>query len=211
MSIPLRHLLALTLALAASLAGGAAHAWQDMAAANRAFDERMARDLGRMQAQNQASQRQLWQRHLQVNGPRLRAQYQQLLASGQRGITFEQFAYWDLMTAAGTNVPGAQAAQRRQFEGNQAAYRTVQQGHDSYNAGWRSTSQRQSDAVARYSNEAIRGNAPYVDPATGRSYNLPHSLPAGQVHRAGDEYVVQDRGGNYFRWTNTGWTPMHPR
>lgn len=60
-------------------------------------------------------------------------QYQQLLASGQR-ISSEQFAYYDLMTAAGTNVPGALDAQRRQFEGNQRAHATVQSGYANDNA-----------------------------------------------------------------------------
>ncbi|NRF71615.1 hypothetical protein HLB44_31970 [Aquincola sp. S2] len=189
----------------------AAHAQSlfQIAAANQAFDQQQASMLANMQRQNANAQQQLWQQHLRVNGPRLQQQYRQLLASGNRQFTFEQFAYWDLMTAAGTNVQGALAAQRAQFEGNQAAHRTVQQGHDSYNAGWRNNSARQSAAVANYSNQAIRGVGPYVDSQTGATQMLPHSLPAGQVYRDGQNNAyAQDAQGVYHRWAGNGWVRL---
>ncbi|MBI3149319.1 MAG: hypothetical protein HYZ17_12490 [Betaproteobacteria bacterium] len=198
------HLAALALATTVFTAPSAL-AWQDLAAANMAFDAQFNAQLGQMQAQNNSRQQQLWQHHLQVNGPRLQAQYRQLLASGRRDMSFEQFAYWDLMTAAGTNVQGALDAQRRQFEGNQAAHRTVQSGYASYNAGWANNSARTSAALANYSNTAIRGNSHYRDPYTGQTYNLPHSAPAGQVQRSGHDYYVQDQSGTYHRWVNNGW------
>jgi len=199
-----QHVSALALA-AAALGTPSAHAWQDIMAANMAFDSQFNAQLGAMQYQNQMAQQQLWQRHLAVNGPRLRAQYQQLLASGRRDMSFEQFAYWDLMTAAGTNVQGGLDAQRRQFEGNQLAHRTVQSGHASYNAGWAANSARTSAALANYSNTAIRGNSHYRDPHTGQTYNLPHAQAAGEVYRDGHNYYVQDQSGTYYRWVNNGW------
>jgi len=124
-------------------------------------------------------------------------------------MTFQQFAYWDLMTAAGTNVQGALAAQRAQFEGNQAAYRTVQQGYASYNAGMAANGARQSAAVANYSNQAIRGVGPYVDSQTGTTQMLPHSLPAGQVYRDGQNNAyAQDGQGVYHRWAGNGWVRL---
>lgn len=180
-----------------------------IAAANQAFDQQQAAMLANMQRQNANAQQQLWQQHLRVNGPRLQAQYQQLVASGNRTMTFEQFAYWDLMTAAGTNVQGALAAQRAQFEGNQAAYRTVQQGYASYNAGMYNNSARQSAAVANYTNQAIRGVGPYVDSQTGARLMLPHSLPAGQVYRDGQgNAYAQDAQGVYHRWSSNGWVRL---
>ena len=87
------------------------------AQAQTAFDRQFDAWLGNLQRQNQQQQQALLQHHLQVNGPRLRQQYQQMLASGNRSITFEQLAYWDLMTAGGTNVQGAMQHQQNQFRG----------------------------------------------------------------------------------------------
>lgn len=199
-----QHVSALALA-AAAVGSSSAYAWQDMMAANMAFDSQFNAQLGALQYQNQMSQQQLWQRHLAVNGPRLRAQYQQLLASGQRNISFEQFAYYDLMTAAGTNVQGGFDAQRRQFEGNQRAHATVQSGYANYNAGWANNSARTSAAMANYSNTSIRGNAHYRDPYSGQTYNLPYAQRAGEVYRDGHNYYVQDQAGTYYRWANNGW------
>ncbi len=201
---PNRKLAVLAIA-AAALTAPSAFAWQNIMAQNMAFDAQFNAQLQHMQARNQASQQQLWQHHLQVNGPRLRAQYQQMLASGRRDMSFEQFAYWDLMTAAGTNVQGALDAQRRQFEGHQRAHQTVQQGYANYNAGWANNSARTSAALANYSNTAIRGNARYHDPYTGQTYNLPYAQRAGEVHRDGHNYYVQDQAGTYYRWANNGW------
>jgi hypothetical protein len=203
-------LLALAFAVPATLAasGAAAQNLGSIAAMNNAFDAQFNAQLSRMQAQNHMAQQQLWQQHLQTNGPRLRAQYQQLLASGRRDISFEQFAYWDLMTAAGTNVQGAIDAQRRQYAGMQAANNTLKEGYASYNAGWANNSARTSAALANYSNTAIRGNAHYYDPHSGGTYNLPHYLTPGQVYQSGHDYYVQDQSGTYFRWANNGWQRM---
>lgn len=208
---PMSRLITRLAAIAAgtlALAGAANAQWQGIAAQNAAFDAQFNARLGAMQQQNARAQQQLWQHHLQVNGPRLRQQYQQMVASGNRSMTFEQFAYWDLMTAAGTNVQGALQHQQNQFRGMQAANATVQQGHASYNAGWAQNSARQSAAVANHTNQAIRGVAPYVDPSSGRSTMLPHYLPQGQVYQSGGQTYAQDPAGNYYRLNNGAWSRM---
>lgn len=187
--------------------GEAAAQWQGIAAQNAAFDAQFNRWMAGNQQQLTQSQQQLWQRHLTVNGPRLRAQYAQLRAQGINHISFEQFAYWDLMTAAGTNVQGAVQAQQRQFEGLQRANATVQQGHASYNAGWAQNSARQSAAVANYTNQAIRGVSPYAD-GNGQRIMLPHSLPPGQTYQQGGYTYAQDGQGTYWRWQGNGWARM---
>jgi hypothetical protein len=192
--------------IAAAAFAFAGHAGaQDIARLNRNFDQQFNQRLTGLQQQNAASMQRLWQQHLRMNGPRLQQQYRQFLASGNRGITYEQFAYYDLMTASGTNVAGGLEAQRRQFEGNQAANRTVQSGYQSYNSGWAQNSQRYSDTAARYSEQAIRGNAPYIDPRTGTTQMLPYSPPAGQIQNIGGVPHVQDQSGAYYRWTGNSW------
>lgn len=194
-----------TLAISASQAQ-----WQGIAASNAAFDARMSAQLGAMQRQNAQSQQALWQHHLQVNGPRLRQQYAQMQASGRANMTFQQFAYWDLMTAAGTNVQGALQHQQNQFAGSQSANATVQQGHASYNAGWANNSARQSAAVANYTNQAIRGVAPYrsAGDSSGGTTMLPHYLPQGQTYQSGGNTYAQDAQGTYYRAQNNGWVRM---
>ncbi len=182
--------------------------WQGIAASNAAFDAKFNAQLGAMQRQNAQSQQALWQRHLSVNGPRLRAQYAQMRASGRANMSYEQFAYWDLMTAAGSNVQGALQHQQNQFAGRQQANATVQQGYASYNAGWAQNSARQSAAVSNYTNQAIRGVSPYVD-SSGRSTMLPHSLAQGQTYQSGGNVYAQDAQGTYYRQQNNGWVRMH--
>ena len=202
-----RHLIACA-ATALACAAAPAQA-QNIWAQNAAFDQQFNQWLGNAQRQNAQAQQQGWQQHLQSNGPRLRQQYGQLRASGQAVGSFEQFAYWDRMTAAGTNVQGALAHQQAQFRGQQQAHQTVVQGHDSYNQGWAQNSQRQSAAVANYTNQAIRGVAPYTDPSSGRSTLLPHHLPAGQVLQSGGETYAQDAAGTYYRLQNQAWVRLN--
>lgn len=193
----------------ATLVIATSHAqWQGIAASNAAFDARFNAQLGAMQRQNAQSQHALWQRHLTVNGPRLRAQYAQMRASGRANMTYEQFAYWDLMTAARTNVQGALQHQQNQFAGMQRANATVQQGYASYNAGWAQNSARQSAAVANYTNQAIRGVSPYVD-SSGRKTMLPHYLAQGQTYQSGGNTYAQDAQGAYYQQQNNGWVRMN--
>lgn len=203
-----KHIAAATVA---TLAIGSSHAqWQNMAAQNAAFDARMSAQLGAAQRQNAQSQQALWQRHLQMNAPRLRAQYAQMRASGRANMSFEQFAYWDLMTAAGSNVQGALQHQQNQFAGMQRANATVQHGHASYNAGWANNSARQSAAVANYSNQAIRGASPYrnTGDSSGHTTMLPHYLAQGQTYQSSGNTYAQDAQGTYYRYQNNGWARM---
>ncbi len=80
-----------------------------------------------------------------------------------------------LTTANGTNIAGAAQAQRDQFAGQQGANRRVQQGYDSYNRATASNSGRMKEAARNYSNGAVRGVAPYVDPRTGKGVMLLHA------------------------------------
>lgn len=194
--------------LTTALAVGVSHAqWQNIAAQNAAFDARMSAQLGAAQRQGAQQQQAPWQRHLQVNGPRLRAQHAQMRASGRASVSFEQFAYWDLMTAAGTNVQGALQHQQNQFAGMQRANATVQQGHASYNAAWANNSARQSAAVANYTNQAIRGVSPYQD-WSGRTTMLPHYLAHGQTYQSGGNTYAQDAQGSYYRAQGNSWVRM---
>lgn len=192
-----------TLAVAAlAFAGSSAHALS-----NAEFDARFNAQLSAMQRQNANSQQQLWQQFMRDNGPRLQREYQQMLASGNRSMTFQQFAYWDLMTARGTNVQGALQHQQNQFAGQQRAQATVMEGHASRNAGWAQNSQRQTAAVENWTQQSIRGVGTYADPS-GRTTMLPHSLPAGQVYRDGNNTYAQDPQGTYYRYENNGWVRM---
>lgn len=200
-------LIAAAVALTA-FCGAAQAQWQGIAAQNAAFDQQFNAQLGALQQQNQQYMLRIWQQHLQVNGPRLQREYAQLRAAGQPVGTFEQYAYWSLITAGGTNVQGAMQMQRDRFEGQQRAQRTVQEGYAAANAGWAVNSARQSAAVANHTTQAIRGEAPYVDPTTGRTTMLPHALPAGQAVQVNGQTYAQDRSGQYWRYENNGWVPM---
>lgn len=179
------------------------------AAKAQTFDQRMSQILGAAIQQNADSQARIWQYHLQVNGPRLRAQYAQLKKNGYP-FSFADFAYWDMMTAGGTNIAGAQRAQQDRFEGWQGAHRTVQSGGQDYINGLAENSRRTTAAVENYSNGAILGISPYINPGTGATQMLPYYSPPGQVFNSGGNYYYQDQSGTYHQWVGNSWTQMRP-
>ena len=179
-----------------------------LAMSNAEFDARAFAQVGAMQRQNANAQTALRQQHLRQNYPRLIAGYRQYLASGQRGMSFEAFCHWDLMSAAGTNVQGALDAQRRQYAGIRQAHETVMAGNTSYNAGSATNSARTAAAANNYSIGAIRGQAAYATPRGGSTL-LPYYSPAGQVVNNGGNYYSQDKQGNYHQWQGNGWTRMN--
>jgi hypothetical protein len=179
--------------------------WQNL----RNFDQQFWQNLNYLQTQNAMAGNQIWQYHLRTNGPRLMAQYRQLKAQGYP-VTFEQFAYWDLMTAGGTNIQGAIDAQQRQIEGLRRANETQRSGWDSYIRAQGANSDGAANAAGRFSTQGIRGVSPYVDTQTGATEMLPHYTTPGQVLNSGGNYYFQDQLGTYHRWTGSSWVPMQP-
>lgn len=177
---------------------------QDMFSANMAFDARMNAQLQGMQTQLAQQQAVFWQSVL--NNPEVRSAYQQHRAQGG-SYSYEQFAYWYVMTAGGTNYQGAADAQRQQFEGLQQAHQTIQQGHDSYNHGYWQNQQRQSAALQRYSDGASRGQWYYQDPYYGTVHTLPYGQGQGYYSNNHESYYV-DQNGQYYRYTGQGWQAL---
>jgi hypothetical protein len=186
-----------------SLAGAPAEAQNCLGRPD--FDACMASQLAVAQNQNAAAQQQLWQNYLKTNGPWLKQQY-----SHYRGpMTFEQFAYWNLMTANGTNIAGGMKAQQDQFQGMQRAHATVQEGNSDYRQGMYDNSARTSQAAENYNQGAIRGNTAQIDPYTGQKHWLPYAQPNNQPFSYGGQTYLQNENG-YFVWNGSGWAPMRP-
>ena len=179
------------------------------AVSNAEFDAQFNSWLSNAQQQNANSIMALRQQHLQANYPRLVAEYRQLMASGRANVSFEQYVYYDLMTARGTNVAGALKAQQDQFNGNQIAHGTVMSGYNSYNVGSAANSARTSAAIGNWTTGAVRGQAAYVDPNTGATTMLPYYSQPGQVVNNGGTYYSQDAQGTYWQWTGNGWSRMN--
>jgi len=76
------------------------------------------------------SRQQLFQQYFRTDGPWLRHNYARHCAAG-RQMSPQQFAWWGLTTANGANIAGAAQAQRDQFDSQQCANRTIQQGNGS--------------------------------------------------------------------------------
>lgn len=164
-------------------------------------------DDANVSAQNQisAAQQQSWLNYLQKNGPWLKQQYDQY-----RGpMDFQQFAYWNMITANGTNIAAAMQAQQDQFRGNQGAYASVQQGNDAYRKGMYANGETASEAVEGYSIGAIRGDSTQIDPSTGQEKLLPYAQPYNQPFDIGGERYVQNERG-FYQWNGTSWILMQP-
>lgn len=178
---------------------------------NYDFDNNMAAMLGRMQQQNTAGMQQLWQTYLQQNGARLQAEYQQLVARGQAVGTFEQYAYWSLMTANGTDLNTWKQQSDRNFQALQDSHTQVMQGYQDYNRGWQNNSDRQTQAVENYTNQAVRGNSPFANPDDGETLWLPNNRPPGQAFSYGGNIYVQDQSGNYYQRQGNQWVQLEPQ
>ncbi len=180
------------------------------AQAQSSFDRDFNRQLNQLMARNNDGMEQLWQYHLQVNGPRLRAQYRQFCASGNNpGLSFQQFAHNDLMSAGGTDWAGARRAQLDQFDGQQVAQRTRIEAGEARIAAMRANSDRAIAATENYANRSIRGLSPYIDPNTGATRMLPHSLAAGQTYNDGRTIYTRDASGTFSQRTGSGWQAMN--
>lgn len=173
------------------------------------FDYCMQSFTAGNQARLAQSQQELFQQYIQSNGPWLQRAYAEHRAAGGQ-MTFQQFAYWGLMTANGTNVAGAAQAQRDWFAAQQRAQQTTQQGNQDYRQGMYDNSRRMSDTAQRYDNGAVRGVAPYIDPQTGQAVMLPFGSQPGQPFNSGGNTYVQDQQGNYLQWVGNGWALMAP-
>ncbi len=198
---------ALAIASLVLLLGGTAQAQNCLGRPD--FDMCMQNFLAQRQNQLAMSQQQLFQTYIAQNRDWLARNYAAHRAAGGT-MSFEQFAYWGLMTANGTNVQGALQAQQDWFRGQQRAHETVQQGHADYNAGSRANSEATDRALHDYNEGAIRGNAPYVDPNSGETRWLPYAAQPGQPFNWGGEVYVRAPDGGYYQRQGNAWVQMQP-
>ncbi len=193
---------ALPWALTILLSGGVstAGAWDlsNLVMQNMATDQQFNNQLNGMMANTYAQQQQLMQSYIQAYGPQLRQEYQQYLQTTGAQISFEQFVYYHMMTAGGTNAGPALQQQQQNFRALQQANQSLQQGYDSYNQGWWNNSQTMDQTLDNYDNQAIRGNAYYGNPYTGETYNLPYTSGPG-YYGGSDEAFYQDPTGRYYQ------------
>lgn len=169
------------------------------------FDECMAAPLRAAQQQNALAQQQTFQNYLQQFGPWLKQQYSQY-----RGpYNFMQFAYWNMMTANGTNIQGAIDNDRIVNEGNRRAADTLREGGEDYINGQVANSARANAAIDRFDEGAVRGVVPEIDPQSGQAVQLPYAQPYNQPFQSGGDTYVQNQTG-YYKWNGSAWAPMQP-
>ncbi|MDX5983679.1 hypothetical protein [Sphingomonas echinoides] len=156
--------------------------------------------------QNRLAQAQqaTFARYMKIYGPWVRKQY-----AKYRGppMSFERFAYFEMMSANGTNVAGGLQAQRDQFAGQQRAQRTREQGYSSYRQGMYANSARMDRSAERFDQNVVRGNVAQIDPNTGEKRWLPNNAPENRPFQQGGHTYVQHQGG-FYQWNGNGWAPM---
>ncbi len=141
------------------------------------FDQQFNQQLGSLMATNQAQMQQLLQ--TVAADPQVQADYQQYLQSGQMPLSYDEFVYYWVMTAGGTNVQAGLQALQNSFNGLQQANATLQSGYDDYNQGWWTNQATMDQTMDDYSTYAIRGNADYANPFTGETFTLPYTSGPG--------------------------------
>lgn len=175
---------------------------------NMQQDAQFNQQLGQMMYHNQRAQQQLMQEVIQQYGPQLRAEWQQYMTTTGTTISFEQYVYYWIMTAGGTNVQAGLDAQNRMFAGLQNAHHTVQQGYDSYNAGWWQNQARHDGVMQRYSDGAIRGDWYYQDPYSGQVYTQPYTSGPGYYQTPYGQLYIDQQGRHYLN-QGSGWTQLN--
>ena len=169
--------------------------------------------MGRINQSNmnrlQQSQNQLFDYYLRTNQDWLRTNYQSHLQSGGH-MTFNQFAYWGMMTANGTNIEGGRRAQIGAYEGQKKAHETIAGAYDSANHAWKDRSDRETAAVEKYDRGAIRGTEMYNDPSSGRSVELPYAAQQQGPFNSGGQTYYQGQDGTYYQRQGNYWSPMTP-
>ena len=165
------------------------------------YDTCFFQQLNQMQQQNNAAIQQNYYAYLQQYGPMLQQAYNEW--GYQSGATFDQFAYYMLLSANGTNPQAALDAQRQQFAGNQAAYRTQQQTGQTYLDTMQQNSNRDLNAIEGYDLGATRGNVVVNGP--DGPVELPYSnMQVGQqVEYNGWTYMMTQQG--YAVWNGQYW------
>jgi hypothetical protein len=180
---------------------------------NMAFDQAVNSQLSAMQTNLAAQQQHLLQNYIQMMGPKLVQDYQQFVTTTGMQIPFEQYAYTHMATAGGTNPGPALASQQRNFQALQEANRTQQQGFESYRQGMQQNSQTMDRIAEAYDNQAIRGNAQYMNPYTNEVSNLPYTSGPGYYAGGGNTYY-QSPAGQYNQVYPDGYqqplTPVNP-
>jgi len=177
----------------------------DIAQQNMAFDQQFNNQLQGLMQQNQMQQQQMVQGYIQSNGPQLRQEYQQFLQSTGMQISFEQFVYSHIATQGGRNPGPALQQQQNNFRVQQENNRTVQQGYNDYNQAWTNNQQVLGNAMQRYDQQAIQGNAYYNNPQTGETVELPYG-GNGQAYQGqnGNNYYA-DPNGQYRQYDSQGY------
>jgi hypothetical protein len=200
----------LTLVALATLLGGARAQWggDTWATQMLRFDQQFDQYLNGLMATNQSQMQQLLQQV--AADPRVQAAYRQYLASGYPALTYEQFVYYWVLTAGGTDPQGGLRAQQDAFQGLQQAHATVQSGFDGLNQGWWDTQGRVDQTMQDYSEHAIRGNVYYESPATGETYALPYTSGPG-YYQSGQALFYHDALGQYWQWVGNDWQRLTPR
>jgi hypothetical protein len=156
------------------------------------------------------SQQQLFQTYVAQNRDMLIRNYQIARQNGTP-LSFEQFAYWSLMTRNGQDLEGVHRAQVEQYEGNRRANEARRQGGEDYINGNTVNSQRTDKILYNSDQEGIRGNSPYVDPNTGETRWLPHNTQPNRPFNIGGEIYVLGRDGNYYHRNGNDWVQMDQR
>jgi len=187
-------------ALLSSVAASAHAQFLDMSglvAKNLALDGAFDSQLQSMMASNLAAQQQLMQSYSSQFGPQLEREYADYVQATGHAIPLEQYAYYHLMTAGGSNPGPALQQQQDSFRRLQDAHATQMSGYESYNRSWDQQQQSLGNSFERYTDGAIRGYARYQDPYSEEMHTLPYT-PGPRYYSEGHETYYLDGSGDYY-------------
>jgi hypothetical protein len=173
---------------------------------NMSFDQQFDAQLGAMMSVNQQQMLNLFQ--AAASDPQVQAGYQQYVQQTGQQLPYEQYVYYYIMTAGGTNVQAGLQAQQQMFNGMQQANATVQSGFDTFNQGWWQNQAVIDQTMQNYTDIAINGNGYYNNPNTGTSYTLPYTSGPG-YYQMGQENFYLDNLGQYWQLQGNQWVQLN--
>ncbi|MCA9839662.1 MAG: hypothetical protein KC422_22335 [Trueperaceae bacterium] len=174
---------------------------------NMAFDQQMFNQIGGMMSANQQQITQLMQSA--ANDPQVQSAYYNYMQQTGQQLSYEQFVYYYIMTAGGTNSQAGLQAQQNMFNGLQQANATLQSGYASQNQGWWENQATLDQTMQRYGDMGINGNAYYSDPNSGQVYTLPYTS-GSSYYQTGQESFYMDNLGQYWQLQGNNWVQLYP-
>ncbi|MDJ0808271.1 MAG: hypothetical protein QNJ78_15750 [Gammaproteobacteria bacterium] len=171
---------------------------------SQGFDEFAAMEMARRMHQGQID---LTKQYSQMQGARLRQKYDDFNKNFPNTMTFDEFAYRDMISGGGTNPGAVLQLQQDSFNRLQDSHAGTAGAFADQRAGWQQGQDTLGD-IYRNQQHGTMGAWSYTNPYGG-SYTLPYSY-GPNTYYYGTQPIYQNPAGGYVVPTPSYNYPLYP-